>query len=127
MRCAYLTLDEVNEELAEKLAAQAGLELQVVYPRDDLLAGQFDTLLVDFDSLPPGYRKAVLSDLLIGKVAELGALHSYHLRPRDARALRRRGVIVVRRLETEIFHRLQKGFARQRTKLPSKIILCPLS
>ena len=113
MRYAYLTLDEVNQDWAERLAAQAGAELDVVSPRDLLAAGPFDALLIDLDSLPPGYRKAALDDLLAGKQAGQAAVHSYHLRIRDARVLRRRGVIVARRLEVDIFHRLRKALAAQ--------------
>ena len=113
MRYAYLTLDEVNQDWAERLAAQAGAELDVVSPRDLLAAGPFDALLIDLDSLPPGYRKAVLDDLLAGKQEAQTAVHSYHLRIRDARVLRRRGVIVARRLEVDIFHRLRKALTVQ--------------
>jgi len=113
MRYAYLTLDEVNQDWAERLAAQDGGELDVVSPRDIAAPGPFDALLVDLDSLPPGYRKAVLDDLLTGKQEGQTAVHSYHLRIRDARVLRRRGVIVARRLEVEIFHRLRKALAAQ--------------
>jgi hypothetical protein len=113
MRYAYLTLDQVNQDWAERLAAQAGAELEVVSPRDILAAGPFDALLIDLDSLPPGYRKAALDDLLAGKEARQTAVHSYHLRIRDARVLRRRGVIVARRLEVKIFQRLRKTLAVQ--------------
>ena len=113
MRYAYLTLDQVNQDWAERVAAQAGAELDVVSPRDLLAAGPFDALLIDLDSLPPGYRKAALDDLLAGKQAGQAAVHSYHLRIRDARVLRRRGVIVARRLAVEIFQRLRKALAVQ--------------
>jgi hypothetical protein len=113
MRYAYLTLDEVNQDWAERLAAQVDAELDVVSPRDIFAAGPFDALLVDLDSLPPGYRKAVLDDLVAGKQEGQTAVHSYHLRIRDARVLRRRGVIVGRRLEVEIFQRLRKALAAQ--------------
>ena len=113
MRYAYLTLDEVNQDWAERLAAQDGAELDVVSPRDILAAGPFDALLIDLDSLPPGYRKAVLDDLLAGNQQRPAAVHSYHLRVRDARVLRRRGVIVARRLDVEIFQRLRKALTVQ--------------
>ena len=113
MRYAYLTLDEVNEDWAERLAAQVEAELDVVSPRDIFAAGPFDALVVDLDSLPPGYRKAVLDDLLAGKQEGQTAVHSYRLRIRDARVLRRRKVIVARRLELEIFHRLRRALAAQ--------------
>jgi hypothetical protein len=113
MRYAYLTLDEVNQDWAERLAAQVDAELDFVSPRDILAAGPFDALLVDLDSLPPGYRKVVLDDLLAGKQEAQTAVHSYHLRIRDARVLRRRGVIVARRLEGEIIQRLRKALAAQ--------------
>ena len=113
MRYAYLALDEVNQDWAERLAAQVDAELDFVSPRDILAPGPFDALLVDLDSLPPGYRKTLLDELLAGKQEGQTAVHSYRLRIRDARVLRRRKVIVARRLELEIFHRLRRALAAQ--------------
>ena len=113
MRYAYLTLDEVNQDWAERLAAQVDAEVAVVSPRDILPPGPFDALLVDLDSLPAGYRKAVLDDLFARKQEGQSAVHSYRLRIRDVRVLRRRGVIVARRLDVEIFERLRKALAAQ--------------
>ena len=58
MLCAYLSLDEVNQDLAATLAAGAGVELDALTFRDAAPAGQFDAALYDLDSLPPAYRRA---------------------------------------------------------------------
>jgi hypothetical protein len=110
MLCTYLSIDEVNQDWAEKLAIESGVELDSISPRD-LSPENSDCLLVDLDSLPAGYGKTVLADLLAGKREGPAAVHSYHLRRRDARLLRRRGVIVSRRLEPEVFRRLRKASA----------------
>jgi hypothetical protein len=117
MLCAYLTLDEVNQDVAERLALQAGVELEAVSPRDMLAARTFDALVVDLDSLPPGYRKAVFADFLAGRNKAAAAVHSYHLRIRDARVLHRRGVIVGRRLDEELFRRLHEAVVTPKRKI----------
>jgi hypothetical protein len=113
-----LSIDEVNQDWAERLATQSGVELDPVSPRD-LSQENSDCLLVDLDSLPPDYGKTVLADLLARKQEGPAAVHSYRLRGRDARLLRRRGVIVSRRLEPEIFRRLRKALASQRKNEPT--------
>jgi hypothetical protein len=111
MLYAYLTHDEVNQDLAERLAARAGVELEVLWCRDPAPAGQFDAVLYDLDCLPPDRRQALLTDLQAGQPIHAIAVHSYHLSIRQARALQRHGVIVTRRLQPLVFARLQAAVA----------------
>ena len=114
MLCAYLSLDEVNQDLAATLAAGAGVEVDALTFRDAAPAGQFDAALYDLDSLPPAYRRALLADLEAGRWVEPVAVHSYNLSARQARALRRRGVIVGRQLQSKLFARLLAAVAARR-------------
>jgi hypothetical protein len=106
MLCAYLSLDEVNQDLAARSADEAGVELDALTFRDAAPAGQFDAVVYDLDSLPPAYRRALLADLGAGQLVEPVAVHSYNLSAGQVRALRRRGVIVGRRLRSRLFDRL---------------------
>jgi hypothetical protein len=114
-----LTVDQVNQDLAGKLAAAAGVKLEVVFPRDAAGDGPFDAVLYDLDSLPPPDRQALLAELSArpaGQWAGTAAVHSYHLSPRQARALRRQGVVVARRLRPATFARLRDAVSARRRK-----------
>jgi hypothetical protein len=114
MWCAYLTLDEVNQDLAQRLAAAAGVRLEVLSLRDAAPAGQFEAVLYDLDFLPPDCREALLADLRAQRWIEPVAVHSYQLSPRQIVALRRSGVIVARRLGRKVFDRLLAAVSARR-------------
>jgi hypothetical protein len=111
MRFAYWTIDEVNQDLAERLAAETGVHLDVLSFRDIFPAGLFDAVLYDLDFFPPDRRQVLLADLQAGRRTEPVAVHSYHLLARHALALRRQGVIVTRRLRPQVFNRLWAAVA----------------
>jgi hypothetical protein len=119
MLCGYLSLDEVNQDLAATLAAEAGIELDLLSPADTTCDGRLEAVLYDLDSLPEGERRTVLADLVGGCRTRAVAVHTYHLRARQARALRRRGVIVIRRLRAETFARLRAAAWRRVLKSAS--------
>jgi hypothetical protein len=107
MRFAYLTLDVVNENLAARLAAAAGLSFRTLTLRDPVPDGRGDVVLYDLDFLPADYRERLLADLKSGRWSGRVGVHSYSLTRRLARALRRRGVVVTRRLRGGLFRRLR--------------------
>jgi hypothetical protein len=108
MRLAYLTLDEVNLELARRLAARACLRLDELTFRDGDRTGPRDGVLYDLDTLPEDYRGRLLAALAAGGRDGPVGVHGYALAPRQARALRRRGVVVARRLSRVLFARLRE-------------------
>ena len=67
MRIAYLTTDEVNQELALRLAAGQEAQLEVIWPRDEPPDGRFDAVIYDLDCLPPPLRQQLLTDLAGGR------------------------------------------------------------
>jgi hypothetical protein len=109
MLFAYLTLDEVCQDLAQRLAGAHGVELDVLSFRDAAPNGQFDAVLHDLDSLPADRREAILSDLLAGPAPGPVAVHSYNLRGSQIKALRTRGVLVTRRLNPQVFVLLRRA------------------
>jgi hypothetical protein len=48
----YRAIDEVNQHLALQLAAECGVALAVVWPRDVLPDSRFGAVLYDLDCLP---------------------------------------------------------------------------
>jgi len=103
MLFAYLSLDEVNQDLAQRLVAAVGGTLDVLSFRDAAPNGQFDAVVYDLDSLPVDRRHAIVANLQAGPVSGPVAVHSYNLRGRQARALRGQGVLVSKRLRPALF------------------------
>jgi hypothetical protein len=113
MRIAYLTTDELNQELALRLATSQQTQLEVIWPRDEPPDGCFDAVLYDLDCLPPPLRQQLLTDLAAGRTPQTAAVHSYALAGEQIKALLGQSVIVRRRLRATLFRRLS---AAVRTK-----------
>src|SRR5262249_13762632 len=91
MRIAYLTTDEVNQQLASRLAAGQEAQLEVIRPRDEPPDGRLDAVIYDLDCLPPPLRQQLLTDLAGGGARCPAAVHSYALEDEQIKALLRRG------------------------------------
>jgi hypothetical protein len=113
MRIAYLTTDEVNKNLALRLAAQWDMSLHPLEPRDPPPDGDFDAVLYDWDHWPANQRPSAL-DGAQERAARPVALHSYSLERDQARALRRSGVLVFDRLELKTLFDLHRAVAQAR-------------
>src|SRR3954467_11650758 len=118
MQFAYLTLDEMNQDLAARLADAAGVELDVLSFHAPAPDGPFDAVLYDLDYLPDDRRAALLATPAAGCRGKPVAVHGYHPSAGAGRALRRQGVLVARHLDAELFVRLRLA-ARQVNKVPS--------
>jgi hypothetical protein len=131
MRIAYLTMDEVNPDLAGRWADTCGCEVIPLSPSDPLPDGNFDAAIFDLDYLLPPLRQKVLAILLSDPLHCPVAVHSYNLRQRQANALRARGVLVRRRLECGILMRLRRevrrvqGEERQKHLVTLAMSQCP--
>jgi hypothetical protein len=100
---AYLTLDEVNADLALRLAAEVGTALCALVPREALPGVPFDALLYDWDSLPAERREGVLAELLGNPLPCPVAVHGYNLDEGLGEELSQKGVAVYRQLGPEVF------------------------
>jgi hypothetical protein len=123
MQIAYLTLDEVNWHLAAQFALACGAELEQVLPKDPEPDGRFDAVLYDWDSLPPRQREQFLSRLLAGPLLCPVAVHSYNLDEDRVATLRRHGVAVHARLETEVFQCLHSAREEAARGHPSTMVI----
>jgi hypothetical protein len=107
VKIAYLSTDEVNQDLAERLAAKSRVGLDLVSPRDPAPNGEYDAVVYDLDSWPQPQRAEVLSRLGNGRTLHAVAVHSYSLDEDQVEALRAQGVFVHRRLDAEVFEVLR--------------------
>lgn len=103
MLVAYLTTDEVNQELAVQMAEDCGVTLYLLSLHEAPPNGQFNAVLYDWDCLPLQWRREVLAELLLGRPPHSLALHSYSLDDKHVEALDVNGVAVFQRLEPEVF------------------------
>src|SRR5262249_53906643 len=109
MGIAYGTTDEVNEHLAEQMAAACGLTLYPLAPKDAPSYESFDAVLYDWDYWPVEQQQEALAELLVGRLPHAVAVHGYNLEDGLAEALRLNGVAVYRRLQPRVFHFLRRA------------------
>jgi hypothetical protein len=102
---AYLSTDEVNQDLAVQMAAACDIRLELLSPRDPPPDGQFDAFIYDLDYWPQ--RQEVLAELVRVRTPHAVVLHSYNLDEDQIEVLRSKGVSVSGRLDVEVFHALR--------------------
>jgi hypothetical protein len=107
MLCAYLSIDQVNQAIARRLAKATRVELLPLSFQNADLCGPYDAIVYDLDFMPPDCRQRLLNDLAGGRFDEPAAVHGYNLTLRQRLQLHRRGVVVARRLTGRLFARLQ--------------------
>jgi hypothetical protein len=113
VRIAYRTTDEVNADLALRLAEAFNLTLDPVTPAKPTDDEWFDAVLWDLDYLPAEWREQVLGQLRAAPPPYPVVVHSYHLDAQEAEGLRSNGVAVHRRLQPRLFRRLARILDRQ--------------
>ena len=114
MLIAYLTTDEVNLDLADRLATGCGAILHPLSFQDGPPNGAFEAVLYDWDYLSPPWRQQLLAELLSRPAPCPVALHGYTLEEEHGEALRRHGVAVFRRLEPGVFLNLRRAGGQTR-------------
>jgi hypothetical protein len=114
MLIAYFTTDEVNQWVAERLAADCGLMVCPMFLKEEPAEEGFDALLFDWDFLPAVWREQALTMLATRPLDCPVAVHSYHLTDKQVEALRANGVQVRRRLQPTLFHELYRAVVQAR-------------
>jgi hypothetical protein len=109
MLIAYVTTDEVNEQLALQMAEESGETLCPLSPSDAPPDEDFDGAVYDWDCLPAQRQQAILAQLLTGQGPCLAAVHGYNVDYGCVEALRKQNVAVYRTLQPEVFRRLALG------------------
>jgi hypothetical protein len=115
MRIAYLTVDEVNEDLALRLAEEYGMTVCPQTLRDPPPDGEFDAVLYDWDSFPRSEQREILARLLEGPLSCPVAAHGYNVPEPQVEALRKKAVVVFHTLKPEVFLLLQRAADQLRT------------
>jgi hypothetical protein len=101
MLIAYVSADEVNRDLATRMAATCGATLHLFSPKDTPPDSRFDAVLYDLESVPPGQREEIVTGLLYNASTRPVAAHAYELDANVA-ALRDNGVIFDRQLTPKL-------------------------
>jgi hypothetical protein len=114
MHVAYLTTDEVNRDLALRLAEACGVTLHPLTPRDLPPDAPVDAVLYDLDFLPATQRQETLSALAAGALRLPAGVHSYSLDEGVVAALREQAVAVSPRLDGTLFRKLRRLVVRRR-------------
>jgi hypothetical protein len=119
MLIAYFTTDEVNEWVAERLAADCGLTLCAMFLKDVAAEEGFDAMVFDWDFLPAAWREEALTMLTTRPLDCPVAVHSYHLAEHEVEALRANGVQVRQWLQPALLHDLFRTVVQARLILRS--------
>ncbi len=106
MRIAYVSTDEVNQNLVERIAAECGVVLCKQLPEDSSRDGLCDAVLYNLDDLPRAERSALLEGFRGGKPVHPTAVHGYDITDEQAIILSRNGVEVARRLHRGLLRSL---------------------
>jgi hypothetical protein len=108
-KLAFVTHDPVNESFVRLRVEDRGAIFSPLTLRDPVPAGQFDRILIDWDSLDPKGREALLAGLLTCPEPGKVGLSSYNLNDDDAAVLRGKGVAVFERVEPDAIAWLHDG------------------
>jgi hypothetical protein len=100
---AFLSLDPVHEEHAREMAATAGVDLQVLFPKEPGQVGECTAVVCDLDYWLVDGQDRWLAELRTSRPTCRVAVVSYRMNKRLATALRRRGIEVFRGLSPEVF------------------------
>ena len=114
MLIAYLTTDEVNQDLAMLMAEECGQALCLLSLSHARPNGEFDAAVYDLDHLPAQRQQALLAEMLAGRAAHPVAVHSYNLEDECVEALRGQAVAVYRALQPELFQLLARAVMHHR-------------
>jgi hypothetical protein len=98
---ALVTHDPVNESFIRTRVEERGTALTALSLRDPPPDGQFDRILLDWDSLDPERREELLAWLLGRRERGKIGLSSYNLNEDDAALLHHKGLAVFERLEPD--------------------------
>jgi hypothetical protein len=111
---AYVTHDPVNEAFVGLRLEDRHTTLSPLTLRDPVPGWEFDRILIDWDSLDPEGREALLAEFLADPEPGKIGLHSYNL-DGEAAVLRGKGVAVFGRLEPDALGWLREGAPDGRT------------
>ena len=106
MRIAYMSTDEVNQNLAAGMAAKCGAYVCARLPLVPLPDGQFDAVLYDLDDLQKHKRGEFVALILSSPSTRPRAVHGYAITDEEAKVLRHHGVAVGQRLRSGLIRSL---------------------
>ncbi len=118
MRIAYVSTDEVNQDLAARVAAEFGAVISARLPNDPPPDGLFDAVLYNLDDVPRDERSALLEGFRSGKPVHPTAVHGYDISDEQLRTLNRRGVAAARRLHRDLVRSLFAAARQSRETVP---------
>jgi hypothetical protein len=110
MLIAYISADEVNRDLAARMGANYGAEIQLFSPRDSAPDGRFDGVLYDLESVTRVQRELIVAQLLEHPSSRPVAVHFYDV-DGNAEQLREQGVIFNRQLKPSLVRTLCRSAA----------------
>jgi WD40 repeat protein len=111
MDILYLTTDEVNADLAARMAKKCRCVCETGSCINGVTDVTFDAVLCDLDHLPEPERTTILGRLLATRPSYPTGVHSYNLDEVQTKTLVNNGIEVSRRLNLKVFRALRAAYA----------------
>jgi hypothetical protein len=106
MRIAYVSNDEVNRELAARMAAELGAAFYTMHPHGPAPEENFDVVLYNLDDLATHDQAVLVEGLRRGAGQRPTGVHGYDVTDEQASNLKRIGVATSRRLHRNLLRGL---------------------
>jgi len=118
MRIAHVTTDEVNQDLAFRVARSLGAVMIPLVQDAMPTYVRLDAILCDLDRVPPDRRQALLEEIRSETTDLPVAVYGYCLSEEQAAKLRFRGVAVAQRLHAALIRTLVKAVRQNLAAVP---------
>jgi hypothetical protein len=106
MRIAYVSNDEVNRELAARMAAEFGAAFCTLHPHGPAPEGKFDVVLYNLDDLATHDQALLVEGLRRGAGQRPTGVHGYDVTDEQESNLKKIGVAASRRLHRDLLRGL---------------------
>jgi len=106
MRIAHFNVDEVNQYLVDRTAAEFRASVCPLVPDGEPPVGSFDVVLCNFDEVPRDKRSTFLNKLKDGASRSLTLVHGYGITDDLGQILIQCGMVPVQRLTIELLRLL---------------------
>ena len=127
MRIAYVSTDEVNQDLATRIAAKFGVGVCKRLPKDRKPDDLCDAVLYNLDDVPSAERSALIEGFRCAKPDRPTAVHGYGITDEQAKLLGRNGIAVAPRLRSGLLRSLCQAARPGRATVPPDDALTDLT
>ncbi len=114
MRIAYINKDEVNRELASRMAAKHSAAVCSRLGNDPPRDGEFDAVNYNLHDVARDLRATLVERLCRGAPDQPAAVHGYDITDHQLQVLRQNGIAAARRIDADLVRSVCKAARRRK-------------